>query len=226
MNLCPSQIGCDPLRGAIHGRHRSVQSHRPLDGHQRHAGFTVVKVCRVYFARRRVVYDFHLDPPSVLAKVLNSLTRNTGVGVLDANNHPRDARLNQRIGARFHPSVMVARLQRNVDGGTIGGVTSVGQRHNLGVFRAWSFMPPLTHDFSIGRHHDSSHTWVGMGSNRVVRQIKGALQVTVDDHLCRAAIDAVSGTLLLLCELLHLHRYRRRLPLGLNLAHIGRRYTQ
>lgn len=120
---------------------------------------------------------------------------------------------------------MIARFESHIEGRSPGRFSSLGERKDLGMRRARSVVCPLADHYPRRRNEDSANLRVGVGSMGSGER-ESAPHVWGVAHLACATIDAVGRTLLLLGELFHFHRDRRRLPLSGDLSHVGRRYTQ
>jgi len=120
---------------------------------------------------------------------------------------------------------MVARLESHIQGRSPGRFSSLGEREELGMRCPCSMVCPLPHHHSRRVDEDGANLRIGVGSMGSSER-ESAPHVWGVAHLACATIDAVGRTLLLLGELFHFHRDRRRLPLSGDLSHVGRRYTQ
>ena len=125
--------------------------------------------------------------------------------------------------------MVCARLQGHIDGGAPRRISGLLECNHLRMVRSRSVMPALT-DHPAGVIGDNGpNSRVGMGMRPFLRQLDGAMHQAVVDHpgrLSRATVDAISGARLLLGELFHLHRNRRRLPLGPDVTHVGRGHPE
>ena len=63
----------------------------------------------------------------------------------------------QRMGARRGLSVMIARLERHVCGGPLGGAASHLQRHDLGMRATEALVEALSHAHAVPHDHAPDH---------------------------------------------------------------------
>src|SRR5690606_32672688 len=103
-----------------------------LQRDERTALHDLEKKAFVEFARLGGANAF-LDLDACLAQHADTLAANTRIGIADRRDDARDARVNQRLGARRRFSVMRAWLQRDIGGGATRRFTRAGKRLRFGM---------------------------------------------------------------------------------------------
>ncbi len=136
----------DPLRGAVSGRHRSVESHGVLQGDEGGTGLAMVEVAGVERPCGRVVDEVYLDSgaeePAMPARQPGRRDRPCRSRPLPP---PRRRAGRHRVGC--------ARCEHRLQGDVDGGPAWIGdtfQGRHLGVGAARAQVCSLTQDLSGG----------------------------------------------------------------------------
>ena len=115
----------DPLRRAVPRGDAGVEAHRRLHHGEGPAVGAVEQVGREVGADLGgVEADGHVDPCS--AEAGDALPGDVGIGVLDGDDDPGDAGLDERVGARRRAAVVRAGLEGDIGGAAPGPVGPVG----------------------------------------------------------------------------------------------------
>lgn len=110
-------LACDPARLARYAGNLPVDGHGVLHGHQGTSCLDVREECLVEGEALIGQHAFaYLD--AGLAQNPYPLSRHLGVRVRRANDHPRDSRLDDGVGAGGLPAKVAAGLERHIHGGT------------------------------------------------------------------------------------------------------------
>ncbi len=133
-----------------------------------------------------------LDRNSGGAQACQPAPGNPRIGVFDRGDDPRDARLDQRIGAGRRPPPMAAGFERDVSGGAAGGVAGAGQGLGLGMRTPAGLGPAPPHHPAI-LENDAADRRVGPDiAEPAARQRQcGAHRVEVNDFCCGAFFDMI-----------------------------------
>ena len=100
----------------------------------------------------------HLD--ARVEQAGDAAARDPRVGIFECDDDPRDAGLDQRVGARRRAPVVRTGLERDVRGRAAGPIARVAQRHDLGVRPAGRFGCAAAGDLAVA-HDDAADPWVG-----------------------------------------------------------------
>ncbi|MNY28266.1 hypothetical protein D3C86_1622270 [compost metagenome] len=176
----------DPLALARLGRDLAVHGHGHLHDDEGQPGADVLEEDLVE-APGLVGADApgHLHPGG--RQDGDRLRGRQGVGILDGEDHPRDAGGDQGLGAGAGAAPVVAGLEGHVGGGAPGAIARRFEGEDLGVRLAQAGVVPLAHHLAILDDHRPHHG-VGRGPARALMgQFEGAphpaLVLVGCDHL-------------------------------------------
>ena len=156
LDMAPGCLTCDPLGCTREGCDLAVHRHGVFHGDEGPPGGDVVEedpVQRVTFLPQNVFRHLH----AASAQDRHALSRHQRIWVSGADHHPADVGCQDRIHAGRLLSVVTARLQRHIHGGS-GGVGGAGcQRVPLRVGFPVPLMPALSDDRAVLYDHGAHH---------------------------------------------------------------------
>ena len=110
---------------------------------------------RLVEAMGLVLQHAGLDDDPGRAELREAAAVHDRVGVAGADHRARDAGCDHRIGARRGGPVVIARLERAVQGSPACAIARLAKRHDLGMRVATgSFVPALAGDRAVGIEED------------------------------------------------------------------------
>ena len=124
----------DPARVARAGGDLAVERHRGLQGHERLSGPGVLAERLIDEPRpvgHRAVQHVHGD--SLVAQDAEPPAAGLRRRIVGGDDHPRDPRRDDRLRARRRVARVAARLERDVQGGSLGALVARLERSALGV---------------------------------------------------------------------------------------------
>ena len=161
---CGPQLVHEPARGLSRDPARPRQRRPPVEGDRRLVGHERPPLRDpgapglVLGPRLEGVHDLDLDPgPPQRADPVHF-----GVRILRADHDPRDARGDQRVGARRRRAVMGARLESDVDRRPPRALTCARERDHLGVRPPLPLVPALPDHLAVRDDH-RAHDRVRIG---------------------------------------------------------------
>ena len=95
-----------------------------------------------------------------LAKELETLAGDGGVGIFDRRNHASHSGSDHGGSAGRRPPPVVAGFERDVERGAGGAIAGRGQGFHLGMRPSRGGVEPLAYHLAVG-HHDGAHHGVG-----------------------------------------------------------------
>ena len=156
LDVAPGCLARDPLGRTRIGRDLAVHRHGVFQGNEGPPGGDVVEedpVQRVTFLPQNVFRYLH----AARAQDRHALSRHQRIWVSGAGHHPADAGCQDRIHAGRLLSVVAARLQRHIHGGS-GRVGGAGrQRVPLRVGFTVPLMPALSDNCAVLYDHGAHH---------------------------------------------------------------------
>src|SRR6185503_6644652 len=146
----------DPTRRPVLRGDLAVERHRRLERDMRppqaHGGEEAA-VLGAHLGASRA--DRHLD--AARAQGLGASARHVGIGIHRARHYPRHSGVPDGPCAGRRPAVVVARLERDVEGGAARALARRRQRHDLGMGAARLGVKALAHDLAVADHHRAHH---------------------------------------------------------------------
>ena len=156
LDMAPGRFTCDPFGCTRIGRDLAIHRHGVFHGNEGPPGGDVVEedlVQCVTFLAQNVFRHLHAVRP----QYRHALSRHQRIWVGGADHHPADAGCQDRIHAGRLLSVVAARLQRHIHGGS-GGVGGAGcQRVPLRVGFTVPLMPALSDNCAVLYDHGAHH---------------------------------------------------------------------
>ena len=156
LDVAPGCLARDPLGRTRIGRDLAVHRHGVFHGNEGPPGGDVVEedpVQRVTFLPQNVFRHLHAVRP----QDRRALSRHQRIWVGGADHHPADAGCQDRIHAGRLLSVVTARLQRHIHGGS-GGVGGAGcQRVALRMGLPVPLVPALSDNCAVLYDHGAHH---------------------------------------------------------------------
>ncbi len=145
---------------------------------------------RAVEAGRHLSEERRIDLDPRFAETSQTTAVDHGVGVEHRRDHAAHAGGQEGLGARRRPPVVVAGLQRAVDGRVARPLTGVGERDHLGVRASGALVPALPHDPAVA-HDDGADE--GVWGHEATAPI-GELQRSPHEPLSLAHAPAFPGS--------------------------------
>src|SRR5713226_2271662 len=92
-----------------------------------------------------------------LAQVLETLSRNARIQILNGRYDPLNARRDERTRTGSSPTVMSMWLQRNIRATSASSVPRLLQGHRLGMLHIFVNIEPLPGNFAARIHNDTTN---------------------------------------------------------------------
>jgi hypothetical protein len=108
-----------------------------------------------------ITLDAERDFDTVISQESNARARHQRVGILDCRNHPADAALDYRFGARSGSAVVTTGLERAEERRTSRKPTSHLQCPDFGMGSAGSLMMTLSYDDAFIVNDDGPYDGIG-----------------------------------------------------------------